>query len=76
MSRRGIRKGLHYTLDEAHVLAAHTMLGIPLAGEALDLRPRPTDAERAAPHDRLPKRMQDRIGETEGERLHSAGFED
>lgn len=51
---------------EADVLEAHRMLGISIADQDDEPAPRPSDAEREAAIDRLPKKMQDRIRRARG----------
>jgi len=46
---------------EAEIIAALAMLGLPMPGESATPRPKLSDAERKALHDKMPKRMQDRI---------------
>jgi hypothetical protein len=59
MTVAAIAKRLNRTYEE--VLEAHRMLGIAMAGESIDPLIPPSDEERAAMRDRMPKRMQDRI---------------
>ena len=46
---------------QAEIMAALAMLGLPLPGEVAVPHPGLCDAERKALHDKMPKRMQDRI---------------
>jgi hypothetical protein len=64
LQRKGMTVGaigtrLNRTYDE--VLEANRMLGIAMAGESIDPLIQPSDEERAAMLDRMPKRMQSRI---------------
>jgi len=47
--------------SEAEILAAHGMLGIAIADRDDEPKPRPTEAEREAMIERMPKKMADRI---------------
>jgi hypothetical protein len=49
-------------LPEAEILEALCMHGLPLPGETIEERPRPSNEERAALRERMPKKWQDRIG--------------
>jgi hypothetical protein len=48
-------------LPEAAILETLSMLGLPLPGETIEARPRPSNEERAALRVRMPKRWQDRL---------------